>query len=261
MAQTSSATREPSMEEILASIRRIIEDSDVTKQATAELTSAPQPENRVESSKAEQAAEVEKRGEVAQFPRQVSTEAVQDDARPIVPAFTLDAALRGSLSAQPSSGLNSEPTRAEIHERNVAHVRIATVNPPVPPVVVAADELPKPDAIKASEALLMHVAEKRVVSITPPTAKEEVVPVSETTSENVSAKTYDKPLISQAAEEQVSASFGSLSQALIEEQKRLLNEKMEALLRPMLQEWLDTNLPPLVERLVREEIERVVRRG
>jgi cell pole-organizing protein PopZ len=32
-------------------------------------------------------------------------------------------------------------------------------------------------------------------------------------------------------------------------------------LRPLLKQWLDTNLPDLVERLVRTEIERVVRRA
>ncbi len=32
-------------------------------------------------------------------------------------------------------------------------------------------------------------------------------------------------------------------------------------LRPLLKDWLDTNLPPLVERLVRAEIERVVGRA
>ena len=31
-------------------------------------------------------------------------------------------------------------------------------------------------------------------------------------------------------------------------------------LRPMLKAWLDANLPPLVERLVRAEIERVISR-
>ena len=173
--------------------------------------------------------------------------------------------MRGSIQEQASPAQKPELTRAEMHERNVAHVRIATVNPPVPPVVVAAAEQPKSDAIKMSEALLMQVAEKRVVSMTQPAAKEEVAPVSEkafeTAPQTVSAPAQDKSLISEAAEKQVAASFGSLSQALIEEQKRLLNEKMEAMLRPMLQEWLDTNLPPLVERLVREEIERVVRRG
>jgi uncharacterized protein len=33
------------------------------------------------------------------------------------------------------------------------------------------------------------------------------------------------------------------------------------LLRPMLQSWLDENLPALVERLVKDEIERVVGRA
>lgn len=280
MAQTSSATREPSMEEILASIRRIIEDSDVTKQATADLTSAPaakaQPENRAETVKTSEPPAEEKRGEVAQFPRAVSPETTQTNNHTVssettaaetqpAPSFTLDAILRGSIQEQVSPAQKPELTRAEMHERNVAHVRIATVNPPVPPVVVAATEQPKSDAIKMSEALLMQVAEKRVVSMTQPAAKEEVAPVSEkafeTAPQTVSAPVQDKSLISEAAEKQVAASFGSLSQALIEEQKRLLNEKMEAMLRPMLQEWLDTNLPPLVERLVREEIERVVRRG
>ncbi|WP_075655178.1 DUF2497 domain-containing protein [Pseudochrobactrum sp. B5] len=292
MAQTSSATREPSMEEILASIRRIIEDSDVTKQATADLTSAPaakaQPENRAETVKTSEPPAEEKRGEVAQFPRAVSSETVQANNHAVsletaptnnavvssetttaetqpAPSFTLDAILRGSIQEQASPAQKPELTRAEMHERNVAHVRIATVNPPVPPVVVAATEQPKSDAIKMSEALLMQVAEKRVVSMTQPAAKEEVATVSEkafeTAPQTVSAPAQDKSLISEAAEKQVAASFGSLSQALIEEQKRLLNEKMEAMLRPMLQEWLDTNLPPLVERLVREEIERVVRRG
>jgi cell pole-organizing protein PopZ len=32
-------------------------------------------------------------------------------------------------------------------------------------------------------------------------------------------------------------------------------------IRPILKDWLDHHLPPLVERLVRAEIERVVNRG
>ncbi|MEC9343490.1 MAG: DUF2497 domain-containing protein [Pseudomonadota bacterium] len=38
-----------------------------------------------------------------------------------------------------------------------------------------------------------------------------------------------------------------------------LDARVEALLRPMLREWLDDNLPKLVERLVRDEIERLAR--
>ncbi len=32
---------------------------------------------------------------------------------------------------------------------------------------------------------------------------------------------------------------------------------MQDMLRPMLKTWLDDNLPPMVERLVRAEIERI----
>jgi cell pole-organizing protein PopZ len=40
-----------------------------------------------------------------------------------------------------------------------------------------------------------------------------------------------------------------------------LEDLVRAEIRPLLQQWLDTNLPPLVERLVRAEIERVVGRA
>jgi uncharacterized protein len=40
-----------------------------------------------------------------------------------------------------------------------------------------------------------------------------------------------------------------------------LEDVVRAELRPLLKEWLDANLPPIVERLVRSEIERVVGRA
>jgi cell pole-organizing protein PopZ len=40
-----------------------------------------------------------------------------------------------------------------------------------------------------------------------------------------------------------------------------LEDLVRAELRPLLKEWLDANLPPVVERLVRAEIERVVGRA
>ncbi len=40
-----------------------------------------------------------------------------------------------------------------------------------------------------------------------------------------------------------------------------LEDMVRAELRPLLKEWLDTNLPVMVERLVRLEIEKVVARG
>jgi uncharacterized protein len=40
---------------------------------------------------------------------------------------------------------------------------------------------------------------------------------------------------------------------------RTLEDMVRELMRPMLKEWLDQNLPPLVERIVREEVERLTR--
>jgi cell pole-organizing protein PopZ len=40
-----------------------------------------------------------------------------------------------------------------------------------------------------------------------------------------------------------------------------MDELVRELLRPMLREWLDDNLPGIVEKLVRAEIERVARGG
>ena len=41
---------------------------------------------------------------------------------------------------------------------------------------------------------------------------------------------------------------------------RTSDEKVLEALKPMLQTWLDTHMPPIVERLVRQELERASRR-
>ena len=41
----------------------------------------------------------------------------------------------------------------------------------------------------------------------------------------------------------------------------MIEEMAREMLRPMLKQWLDDNLPVMVERLVRSEIERVARGG
>jgi len=42
---------------------------------------------------------------------------------------------------------------------------------------------------------------------------------------------------------------------------RTLEEMVLELMRPMLKSWLDQNLPPIVERLVQKEVERIARRA
>lgn len=43
--------------------------------------------------------------------------------------------------------------------------------------------------------------------------------------------------------------------------EQVLHDTARDMIKPMLKQWLDDNLPALVERLVREEIERVARKG
>lgn len=59
------------------------------------------------------------------------------------------------------------------------------------------------------------------------------------------------------------AAFTHLADTLISRAagERSIEDITRELLRPMLKQWLDENLPAVVERLVREEIERVARRG
>ena len=80
-------------------------------------------------------------------------------------------------------------------------------------------------------------------------------PVAATTAADIHA------LVSHEAGERIAGSFEDLARVIRDEQMRTMDETVRQMLRPMLQEWLDDNLPRLVERLVREEIERVARGG
>lgn len=80
-----------------------------------------------------------------------------------------------------------------------------------------------------------------------------------TSERGISGRAETRALVSPAAGARVAASFDNLSHALVKGPDRSFDEIAEDMLRPMLQQWLDDNLPTLVERLVREEIERVAR--
>ena len=72
-----------------------------------------------------------------------------------------------------------------------------------------------------------------------------------------------QPMMSHQAEALTQAAFRHLSENLFGQGlgARSLEDVSRELLRGMLKQWLDDNLPPLVERLVREEIARVARNG
>jgi cell pole-organizing protein PopZ len=68
-----------------------------------------------------------------------------------------------------------------------------------------------------------------------------------------------RTLMSPGSGASVAASFEDLAKAMMGGSSQKLDEVVEELLRPMLKNWLESNLPQMVERLVREEIERVSR--
>jgi uncharacterized protein len=69
----------------------------------------------------------------------------------------------------------------------------------------------------------------------------------------------DEALLSADAATSVATHFEALTTSLFLNESGLLEKYAQEMLRPMLKEWLDDNLPVIVERLVRAEIERVAR--
>jgi len=66
-------------------------------------------------------------------------------------------------------------------------------------------------------------------------------------------------LMSSATSAAVDSAFNTLAQTVLVKNARTLEDLVREMLRPMLKSWLDDNLPGMVERLVRAEIERVSR--
>jgi len=79
---------------------------------------------------------------------------------------------------------------------------------------------------------------------------------------------HDQGLVSSAVEEASSASIAKLANVIVHERAVQVGNPgvtLEQLVReictPVLKQWLDQNLPYMVERVVRQEIERIVSRS
>ena len=71
--------------------------------------------------------------------------------------------------------------------------------------------------------------------------------------------TFDRSLMSSHTSAAVDSAFNALAQTVLVQNARTLEDLVREMLRPLLKTWLDDNLPSMVERLVRAEIERVSR--
>src|SRR5207247_2094673 len=67
-------------------------------------------------------------------------------------------------------------------------------------------------------------------------------------------------ILSHSTVSAVESAFNTLANTVLSNNARTLEDLVKEMLRPMLKSWLDDNLPGLVERIVKAEIERVSRR-
>jgi len=215
MSSTAKA-HEPTMEEILASIRRIIADDEPAE----ETKPAPEPEARKpeppEPAKTAASAPAE-------------TELNQDD---------IDAML-ASFDAPPVPGKEDEAKEEDVLElrKPIAKSAEATRSD-----VVFRDAIDEAKAEASEEMSGWDIDEEPAGAAQPP-AKHEP----------------EEGLLAPEASAAVANAFSSLANTILSQNARTLDDLVQEMLRPMLKSWLDDNLPAIVERLVRAEIERVSR--
>lgn len=256
MAQPSVA-REPSMDEILASIRKIIENNE----AQPDFAADAQDDDGFDISTEGDAGRLDHPSVVEQFHVEETRSA---------PVHSLPRVEPVPVAGQPALSLADVAARVRAaSERHVAANRGELAerdSSPVEPVqqVAAREENPLVTArVAATAGRFASVSEAvEPVAATVEVAAPPIAPVQAAVAETIEESPVGREiasLVSPAVSERVAQSFGALAEAVDAGPRRSFDEIAEDMLRPMLQEWLDDNLPTLVERLVREEIERVAR--
>ena len=219
MSQTAKA-QEPSMEEILASIRRIIAD-DESKVRPPEPPK-PAPAAAAPPPKAPEAA--------------APARAPSPPPRPAASQDEIDAMLSGTDAAAPgSSEANQDDGVADVLDLTES-MAAPTPQPPVFRTIEG-----QSDVFFSEEgtepAPSPQMAEPRRPARAP----------------------GESPLMSSSTSAAVDAAFNTLAHTVLTQNARTLEDLVTEMMRPMLKAWLDDNLPGLVERVVRAEIERVSR--
>ncbi|WP_349434171.1 PopZ family protein [Pararhizobium sp. A13] len=287
MAQPNVA-REPSMDEILASIRKIIESNEpgIPGFPANDLGPALDDGYRADHTYDDDSAEeihltIDDEVLVAEFEAEVQQSVApeeslsrapqQDTAKPAISVATPPQSL-ADVAARVRAA--SERHSAPLREPETAGNAAAKSDSPLVTSRMTPALAPQPAHVAhRSESALSVTPVSAAVSLQPAAVSDEKREVQEarTPSPAVSeAATQSQPvafaaekeiaaIVSPAVGEQVARSFGDLALAIDSSARRSFDEIAEDMLRPMLQEWLDDNLPTLVERLVREEIERVAR--
>lgn len=241
------------MEEILASIRRIIADDEARPAAGAEV--APASNGPVSNSPASNSPAPR-----SEAPQAVKSSAPQPPAPPKPapprPAVVAD----GDGNSQDDidallAGLDASTTDADV--RSAA---------PVGDVLELTDDMAVSDSTrqaafqKIEPADDLEFAEMSSADEPPPMASR---PMMMDYDADMAPQSPPSPvasqMLSQSTVSAVESAFNTLANTVLSNNARTLEDLVREMLRPMLKSWLDDNLPGLVERIVRSEIERVSR--
>ena len=254
MTQPAKVT-EPSMEEILASIRRIIADDEAKpppteaakpeKPATPAVSPKPQAMNDIPPSKVappKPAAE-----------RAAPPPAAKPAPPPPAPAVDasnsqddIDALLAGLDAATPAPEVRAPEPEPEPEPDVLELTDEMAVDPTPPP--------PPPSFRKVEPRDDLEFAESPPPRPAPP-------PSYASVDFDAPPLPPQQPILAQSTVSAVESAFNSLAHTVLSSNARTLEDLVKEMLRPMLKSWLDDNLPGLVERIVKAEIERVSRGG
>jgi cell pole-organizing protein PopZ len=240
--------QEPSMEEILASIRRIIAD-DEAKPAGAEKPESPPP--------------------AAAKPEVPVTKPAMKD----IPPSAIPAAKAPTPAPKPAPPPPPAPPAAASNSQDDIDAMLASLEEATPEAEIRP---PQPDGEVFELTDEMALPEPPAPAPPPASSFHKVEPQDDLEfAESAAARAlhrqpaYEPPpfesaapapqILSRSTVSAVESAFNSLANTVLSNNARTLEDLVKEMLRPMLKSWLDDNLPGLVERIVKAEIERVSR--
>jgi uncharacterized protein len=243
--------QEPSMEEILASIRRIIAD-DEAKPAVDKPSS---PAVAAKPEKPAAPAPVAKAPAMNNIPPSAipAAQAAAAKAPPVKPAPPPPAPPPAAAAVSNSqddidamlAGLDEATSEAEIRPAAPeVEVFELTDEMAVPEPQPAFKKVEPQDDLEFTEMAAAKAMHRRPAFEPPPFETEAPAP---------------QQILSRSTVSAVESAFNSLANTVLSNNARTLEDLVKEMLRPMLKSWLDDNLPGLVERIVKAEIERVSR--
>ncbi len=241
---SKAAAKEPSMDEILSSIRQIIADDD-EGDVTPAAEVAPEPDP-VEELMADAAKDADAAPEVAEEP--VAEEPAPEVAEE--PAEEVDAALSLSADQIVEEEANAEADLDAEVESLLADEDDEDISDLVEPDDISFDAEPE-------EAMEMApVVEPEPI----PAPEPEPAPMAAMPDPTLSEDMAEQ-LLAPATDAAVKSTFSKLSNVALGAHNLTIENMIREMLRPMLKDWLDENLPVVVEKMVEKEIERISRGG